>query len=220
MTGRGQQKPLPVIARSSCDEAIQSCVVAPGLLRFARNDVERSAAISRLARRDQDPVVKESDLVGVHRQSHACREAGMRQRPASFRSYMREHAPDFDVSDALLTHEEPENAYGIVRKLIEERPELRGIFVNGGGISGVLRAMRELPRERQREIRIVCRDIGPETRKGLSEGLITASLCHPVDKMSHELIDVMLHLVERTDTASIEQRIVPFDILTPESIWT
>jgi LacI family transcriptional regulator len=133
---------------------------------------------------------------------------------------MREHAPDFDVSDALLTHEEPENAYGIVRKLIEEKPDLRGIFVNGGGISGVLRAMRELPRKRRREIRIVCRDIGPETRKGLSEGLITASLCHPVDKMPQELIDVMLHLVERTGTPSIEQRIVPFDILTPESIWT
>ena len=139
---------------------------------------------------------------------------------ASFRSYMREHAPDFDVRDTLLTHEEPENAYGIVRKLIEEKQDLRGIFVNGGGISGVLRAMREQPPERQREIRIVCRDIGPETRKGLSEGLITASLCHPVDKMPQELIDAMLHLVERTGTASIEQRIVPFDILTPESIWT
>jgi len=139
---------------------------------------------------------------------------------ASFRSYMREHAPNFNVSDTLLTHEEPENAYEIVRKLIEEKPDLRGIFVNGGGISGVLRAMRELPSERRREIRIVCRDIGPETRKGLSEGLITASLCHPLDKLPQELIDVMLHLVERTDTASIEQRIVPFDILTPESIWT
>lgn len=139
---------------------------------------------------------------------------------ASFRSYMREHAPNFDVSETLLTHEEPQNAYEIVRKLIKEKPDLRGIFVNGGGISGVLRAMRELPPERRREIRIVCRDIGPETRKGLSEGLITASLCHPLDELPQELIDVMLHLIERTDTASIEQRIVPFDILTPESIWT
>ncbi len=139
---------------------------------------------------------------------------------ASFRSYMREHAPELQVSEALLTHEEPENAYSIVCRLIAEEPNMRGIFVNGGGISGVLRAMRELPPKHQREIRIVSRDIGPETRKGLSEGLITASLCHPVDKMPHELIDVMLRLVERRDTATIEQRIFPFDILTPESIWT
>src|SRR4051794_15794340 len=32
------EKPSPVIARCNCDEAIQSFFVAPGLLRFARND--------------------------------------------------------------------------------------------------------------------------------------------------------------------------------------
>ena len=153
-------------------------------------------------------------LIGNHR--YQCQDIS----DASFRSYMREHAPDFGVSDTLLTYEEPGNAYEIVRKLMGENPDLRGIFVNGGGISGVLRAMREEPAERQREIRIVCRDVGPETRKGLSEGLITASICHPLDKMPQELIDVMLRLVERRDAASIEQRIVPFEILTPESVWT
>ncbi|OCJ57050.1 hypothetical protein A6U93_24630 (plasmid) [Agrobacterium tumefaciens] len=70
------------------------------------------------------------------------------------------------------------------------------------------------------DICLVCSDIGPETRKGLTEGLITASLAHPLDRMPQELIDVMLRLIERKDTPSIEQRIVPFDILTPESIWT
>lgn len=139
---------------------------------------------------------------------------------ASFRSYMREHAPHLQINETLLTYEEPQNAYEIVRNLINSEPELRGLFVNGGGISGVLRAMRELPAERQRLIHVVCRDIGPETRKGLSEGLITASLCHPLEKMSQELIEVMLRRLEAKDTASIEQRILPFDILTPESIWT
>ncbi len=153
-------------------------------------------------------------LVGSNR--YQCQDIA----DASFRSYMREHASAFNICETQLTHEVPENAYAIVRRLIEEEPDLRGIFVNGGGISGVLRALRELPLDRQRMIRVVCSDIGPETRKGLSEGLITASLCHPIDKMPQELIDVMLRLIERRDAASIEQRIVPFDILTPESIWT
>jgi LacI family transcriptional regulator len=154
-------------------------------------------------------------LVGNHR--YQCQDIS----DASFRSYIREHAPDFQVNEALLTHEEPENAYQIVRGLVDKEPDLAGIFVNGGGISGVLRAMRELPAERQRSIRIVCRDIGPETRKGLNEGLITAALRHPVEKMPEELIDVMLRLVgDRSGSASIEQRIVPFEIVTPESVWT
>lgn len=153
-------------------------------------------------------------LVGSNR--YQCQDIA----DASFRSYMREHAPAFSINETQLTHEVPDNAYAIVHRLIEEEPDLRGIFVNGGGISGVLRALRELAPDRQRMIRVVCSDIGPETRKGLSEGLITASLCHPLDKMPQELIDVMLRLIERRDAASIEQRIVPFDILTPESIWT
>ena len=139
---------------------------------------------------------------------------------ASFRSYMREHAPEFHVSETLLTHEVPDNAYAIVRRLIADEADLKGIFVNGGGISGVLRAMRELPLDQQRRVRIVCSDIGPETRKGLTEGLITAALCHSLEKMPRELIDAMLRLVDRRDNASIEQRIVPFEIVTPESIWT
>ncbi|SCB36390.1 LacI family DNA-binding transcriptional regulator [Rhizobium hainanense] len=151
-------------------------------------------------------------LVGSNR--YQCQDIA----DASFRSYMRENAPEFTVSETYLTHEVPENAYVIVKRLVTEEPDIKGIFVNGGGISGVLRAVRELPSDRQ--VRIVCSDIGPETRKGLSEGLITASLCHPLDKMPQELISVMLRLIDRKDTASIEQRIVPFDILTPESIWT
>ncbi|NTB97259.1 LacI family transcriptional regulator [Agrobacterium tumefaciens] len=153
-------------------------------------------------------------LVGSNR--YQCQDMA----DASFRSYMREHCPDFQVNETLLTHEVPENAYQIVKGLISQEPDLKGIFVNGGGISGVLRAMRELDPARQREIRIVCSDIGPETRKGLTEGLITASLSHPLDKMPQELINVMLRLIDKKDTWSIEQRIVPFDILTPESIWT
>lgn len=153
-------------------------------------------------------------LVGSNR--YQCQDIA----DASFRSYMREHCPNFQVNDTLLTHEVPENAYLLVKGLLSDEPDLRGMFVNGGGISGVLRAMRELEPERQKEIRIVCSDLGPETKKGLTEGLITASLAHPIDKMPQELINVMLRLIERKDTSSIEQRIVPFDILTPESVWT
>lgn len=175
---------------------------------------KRGRTAAWFIRQTADEPGKVFPLVGSNR--YQCQDIA----DASFRSYMREHAPAFQISDTLLTHEVPENAYEIVRGLIAQEPEIRGIFVNGGGISGVLRAMRELPPDRQSKIRIVCSDVGPETRKGLNEGLITASLSHPLDRMPAELIDVMLRLIERRESSSIEQRIVPFDILTPESIWT
>ena len=153
-------------------------------------------------------------LVGSHR--YQCQDIS----DASFRSYMRERAPDFHVQDTCLTNEEPDTAYEMVRRLIDGESDLIGIFVNGGGISGVLRAMREFDVARRKDIRIVCRDIGPEARKGLVEGLITAALPHSLKKMPEELIDIMLDRIERRGQASIQQRIVPFDIVTPESVWT
>lgn len=137
---------------------------------------------------------------------------------ASFRSYIREHAPQMTVGDTIPTQEEPDNAYRIVRDLVAGDPELVGLFIGGGGISGVLRAMREMPPERRRKLRVVCRDIGPETRKGLTEALITAALCHPLERTSDELIDVMVGAIDGPHSGSVVQRIVPFEIVTPESI--
>ncbi|MFP3786804.1 LacI family transcriptional regulator, partial [Burkholderia sp. SIMBA_024] len=78
-------------------------------------------------------------LIGSNR--YQCQDVS----DASFRSYMRENTPELQVVETLLTQEEPENAYVIVRDMIVAEPGLRGIYVNGGGISGVLRALRELP---------------------------------------------------------------------------
>ena len=76
------------------------------------------------------------------------------------------------------THEDPGEAHRIVSGLLADMDDLVGIFVIGG-ISGVLQALREAP-DRRRPVRLVCRDLGPETRKGLAEGLITAALVHPL----------------------------------------
>ena len=137
---------------------------------------------------------------------------------AGFRSYIREHAPRLVVEDSRPTHEEPENAYKMVKELLVEVPDLVGIYVGGGGISGVLQALREAPPEKRSGICLVCRDIGQETRKGLNEGLITAALCHPLDMTSNQLVGAMIDAIEKKDDGSITQHTVPFEIATPESV--
>ena len=96
--------------------------------------------------------------------------------------------------------------------------DLVAIYIVGGGISGVLKALREAPEEKRRTIRLVCRDIGPETRRGLAEGLITAALCHPLEQTSSQLLQTMLDALRQTESGVILQRAIPFEILTPESL--
>jgi LacI family transcriptional regulator len=151
-------------------------------------------------------------FVGNHR--YQCQDIS----DASFRSYIREHAPHLTVEDSRPTHEDPGEAYRIVSGLLADMDDLVGIYVSGGGISGVLQALREAPDGPRRSIRLICRDIGPETRRGLAEGLITAALCHPLEQTSAQLIQTMLDAIGQADKGVILQRTVPFEIVTPESI--
>lgn len=151
-------------------------------------------------------------FIGNHR--YQCQDIS----DASFRGYLRENAPQLVVDDSRPTNEDPQNAYRMVKELLSDSDDLVGIYIAGGGISGVLESLREAPEDKRRNVSLVCRDIGPETRKGLTEGLITAALCHPLETISAQLIDTMIDAVEAKGSGSILQRAVPFEIVTPESI--
>ncbi|NYJ10307.1 ABC-type sugar transport system substrate-binding protein [Rhizobium leguminosarum] len=80
------------------------------------------------------------------------------------------------------------------------------------------RVLPVLPQEQRRSIRLVCRDIGPETRKGLSEGMITAALCHPLEQTSTALVETMIETITQGASGSTIQRTITFEIVTPENI--
>lgn len=151
-------------------------------------------------------------FIGNHR--YQCQDVA----DASFRSYIREHAPQLLVEESRPTHEEPSEAYRMVTELLETTDDLVGIMIVGGGISGILQALRQTPEERRKGIRLICRDMGPETRKGLSEGLITAALCHPLEATSDLLVQTMIDVIEQENPGAPLHRTIPFEIITPENI--
>ena len=105
----------------------------------------------------------------------------------------------------------------MLRYLLAHKPDLVGVLIVGGGISGALQALREADRDQRKKITLICRDMGPETLKGLSEGLITATLCHPVEAMSAMLVDTMIDVVVEPVTSPV-MKMLPFEVLTPENI--
>ncbi|MDB9894647.1 LacI family DNA-binding transcriptional regulator [Reinekea forsetii] len=164
--------------------------------------------MTRMAHREGSIAV----LIGNHR--YQCQDIA----DASFRSYVREHAPHLIVQESRPTHEVPDQAYRMVRDQLANSSDLVGILIVGGGISGVLRALREVPEERRKKILLICRDTGPETRRGLGEELITASLCHPVDATSELLIDTMIEVIGNGNLDAPLYKTIPFEILTPMNI--
>lgn len=151
-------------------------------------------------------------FLGNHR--YQCQDVS----DASFRSYLREHAPRLVIEESRPTHEEASAAYRMVKELLETTDDLVGILIVGGGISGILQALRQIPEERRKGIRVVCRDIGPDTRKGLSEGLITAALCHPLEATSDLLVQTMIDVIDQNEIGITIQRTIAFEIVTPENV--
>ena len=78
-----------------------------------------------------------SIFVGSHR--YLCQEAC----EIGFRSCLRESAPDFVLIDPVATLESDHYSFEATLDLLRRHPGLAGLYVAGGGIGGVLKAVRE-----------------------------------------------------------------------------
>lgn len=136
-----------------------------------------------------------------------------------FRSHFRESAPLFQVMNTLATLEEPSLAYDFTIKLLEAEPDWVGLYVAGGGITGVMEALRQPAfSERRKSLVVVAHELTNETKAGLAEGIITAVLSHPAKMLADTLVHTMSEAVVREANTSPIQRILPFDIFTMTNI--
>jgi len=150
-------------------------------------------------------------FVGSHR--FQCQELA----EMSFRSYVREHAPMFELLEPLVTLESNLLAEEGTRDLFQRHPEIVGVFVAGGGIDGVLRALRD-QRDSRADARVigVARELTQSTRIGLLNGHLDAVLSHPLPQLARDLVAAMVAALANPATGH-QQVVVPLDTQTPQS---
>ena len=180
--------------------------IRQGYIGLDNHKVGRTAAwfIARTARRGKVAV-----FVGSHRfQGHEMREIGLR-------SYFREHAPEFEILDALVNLEDRALAHEATLDLIKREPDLAGLHVAGGGMEGVLAALRE--EGMAGRLTVVCNELIPETRAALADGVLTVALATPLAKLSRHLVALMASALAKPGSAP-GQSFLPFEIYTAENI--
>jgi len=134
-----------------------------------------------------------------------------------FRSYFRERAPEFHVLDGITTFEDSANAYQSALDLMHRTPDLVGLFLAGGGKSGILRALRE-EAARERRLVVAALDLTPKTRAGLLDGIVDVVLSHPFKQLAETTVDLLANATSGETRAEPVQRLLPFDIYTPENL--
>jgi len=147
-------------------------------------------------------------LVGNHR--YRCQELN----ESGFRSYCREHASEFTLLEPLQTFEDKSIARDVTEQLLRREPELAGLYISGGGITGVLEALRSSGRAKS--IISVGYELTEHTRVGIMNHELAFVVAHPIARLASEAISVMAQGINIQ--SGIGKRILGFDLFTPENI--
>ncbi|KIH83244.1 LacI family DNA-binding transcriptional regulator [Pseudomonas batumici] len=110
----------------------------------------------------------------------------------SFRSFLAEQSQDWELLATRLTLEDEEFAYAGTLDLLSSQPDLVGLYVAGGGIEGVIGALRELQARKIALPSVVCHDLTTLTRAALRDGVVQAVLSHPVMALAQTAVKAMV----------------------------
>jgi LacI family transcriptional regulator len=159
-------------------------------------------------------ICKTSGKIGILLGNPRYRNQEMNE--TGFRSYFRELAPEFTLLEPLSTHEASAVAQEMTEKLLVEHPDMVGLYVSGGGISGALAALRRTGRAGK--IVAVGYDLFDVTRAALLDGAITMVISHPLDRLAHEALETMTNACSSGTASANRTRIVPFELYTRENL--
>ncbi len=130
----------------------------------------------------------------------------------------RERATDFQVLDAITTFEDSNYAYQSTLDLLHHTPDLVGLFIAGGGKSGVLRGLREDASGLAKTLNVVGLDLTPEARSGLLDGVVDVILSHPIKPLAETTVELLASVTAGETNGELVQRLLPFEIYTPENL--
>ncbi len=200
--GRLRERGIPVVT-------LLSDLTAPGRAGYVGLDgrkAGRTAAwmIARVAK--PGPV---GLVVGSHRYlGHELCEIG-------FRAYFREHAAEFRVLETQVNLEEPRIAYEATLEMLRRHPGLAGLYVAGGGLEGVIQALRD--EGAGGRVALVCNELAPGTRAGLIDGIVTLSIGTPLPLLAGRAVEMMAQALQerRPEPAQV---FLPFELYLSENL--
>lgn len=164
-------------------------------------------AVSRLAKHPG----KVGIIVGSHR--YLCQETF----EMGFRSYFREHAADFELLEPVPSFEDPRFAYEATLDLLRRSPAVVGLYCAGGGIEGVIQALREQGEPAYRDIVVACHEGTETTRSGLIDGVVDIALTVSMKALGAAAVQTMVAATESAWQDRTVNILLPIEILTPEN---
>lgn len=146
---------------------------------------------------------------GARWHGHDLRETG-------FRTFLREERPDLDVLDTIVNLETRQLTLETTRGLLNRHPDLRGIYVAGGGMEGAIAALQQA--RKPGEVALVVNELTTESRAGLAQGWVTLVDATPLPDLCREVLGLMVRAVRDGGAGGAGQVFLPIQLHVAESV--
>lgn len=141
---------------------------------------------------------------------------GHELRETGFRSYVRDSAPGFSVLDTLVNLETRQLTYEATLDLLHRHPDLRGIYVAGGGMEGAIAALKES--RKPGKVALIVNELVSDSQIALSEGYVTMVIATPLADLCRDLIELMVRSVRDGPIHVSGQHFLEPRLYLPESV--
>lgn len=173
-----------------------------------------SYMVGRTAAWAFDNMVREPGEIGILIGNHRYRNQEMNE--SGFRSYFREHNTAFTILEPIATYESAAVAREMVEGLFRDHPNLCGLFVSGGGITGALAALRDV--KKRPDFIAVGYELFDATRDALIDGTLKMVISHPMDRFARAAIETLIS-TKKSEAGTGAQRVaLGFEIYTSENV--
>ncbi len=135
-------------------------------------------------------------------------------REVGFRSFIREQDRGFSVLDTMVNLETRKVTYEATLELLSRHPDLKGIYVAGGGMEGAIAAVREVHPTPQ--LALVVNEVTAESRAALIDGYVVMAISTPLPELCSELVDLMVRTSSDQDDGVAGQHFLAPQIVLPE----
>ena len=218
---------LSPLSADSVREAVNRAVAAGIPVVCTNTDIEGTgrlcyvgedaAKASRIAGRIMGEFLGGAGEIAVITSTSAMRTGTyfLKVRETGFQGYMAENFPGIHIVESVPSLENPTMTYQMTLGLLRRQPELRGVYVVGGGVREVGRAIRETGCGGR--LKVVCFEDYPEILELLRENIVTCTINSDTVRQGELPVRILIDYLMQ-DERPAENVYIPGQILVRECL--
>ncbi len=218
---------LSPLSADSVREAVNRAVAAGIPVVCTNTDIEGTgrlcyvgedaAKASRIAGRILGEFLGGAGEIAVITSTSAMRTGTyfLKVRETGFQGYMAENFPGIHIVESVPSLEDPAMTYQMTLELLRRQPELRGVYVVGGGVREVGRAIRETGCGGR--LKVVCFEDYPEILELLRENIVTCTINSDTVRQGELPVRILIDYLMQ-DERPAENVYIPGQILVRECL--